>query len=60
MITTLDFDKMWFWNCLENREKPIIKEQTEWVPLNLILLVSKQMKGHYALLLFRAVKCGFL
>jgi len=29
MIITLGFDKMCFRNCLETREKPIIKEQTE-------------------------------
>lgn len=59
MITALGFDKMCFRN-LGTREKLVIKEQTECVPLNLILLVSKQMKGHYALLLLRALKYSFL
>lgn len=40
MTTTLGFDKMCFKNCLQTIEKPIIKEQTERVLLNLILLVS--------------------
>lgn len=30
MISTLFLDKMHFRNCLETREKPVIKEQTEF------------------------------